>query len=223
MAALFVWFLIQISLNFLESTTYSCLSNSTCGCSLKPAIVTKIVGGEPADDDTWGWAVSIRSKNNHFCGGSLISDSLVLTAAHCFTSRNSLIDLTVTAGSRSLSTAKQQRFVSRVYTHQHYDIDTYENDIAVLNLTTPFTMNPSLSSICLPTSTMENQTNDTNVVAIGWGVLRENSQLVSNTLQQVTLNRVANTDYTCVGTIHNTTIQLCAGVSGNGKGIKRNK
>jgi trypsin len=219
MAVIFIWFLIQISLNFLESTNYSCLSNSTCGCSLKPAILTKIVGGEPAGDDTWGWAVSIRSRNKHFCGGSLISDSLVLTAAHCFASKSSMLDLSVTAGSRSLSIIQQQRSISKVYVHRYYDVVTYKNDIAVLSLSKPFNLkNSPLALICLPTSTTENQTNNTNVVAIGWGVLYERDVAVSETLQQVTLKKVANNDSTCKRTIHDTGVQFCAGVSDSRKG-----
>jgi transmembrane serine protease 2 len=220
MAVLFIWFLIQISLNSLESITYSCLSNSACGCSLKPAILTKIVGGEVAKEDTWGWAVSIRLRNTHICGGSLISPSLVLTAAHCFASKSTMSGLSVTAGSQDLSIIRQQRSISKVYIHRNYGnfLGVPMNDIAVLVLSSPFNMkNSPLALICLSTSTTEYNTNDTNVVAIGWGVTVTGGR-TPNILRQVTLQTVASNDSTCRPSIRNAEVQLCAGVSGDRKG-----
>ncbi len=62
---------------------YPCDPNAQCGCSLKPASLTRIVGGEEAGDGTWGWAVLLNIGNGGLCGGSIISDSWIITAAHC--------------------------------------------------------------------------------------------------------------------------------------------
>ena len=45
----------------------------------------KLVGAEPAEKDDWPWmaAMLYSDKNQQFCGGALISDRHVLTAAHC--------------------------------------------------------------------------------------------------------------------------------------------
>jgi secreted trypsin-like serine protease len=45
----------------------------------------KIVGGYPADKDKWPWMAAIvySDTNRQFCGGVLITDRHVLTAAHC--------------------------------------------------------------------------------------------------------------------------------------------
>jgi len=53
---------------------------SVCG---KPPKNTRIVGGEDAPAGSWPWQVSLHSIA-HFCGGSLINDQWVVTAAHCF-------------------------------------------------------------------------------------------------------------------------------------------
>lgn len=43
----------------------------------------KIVGGQDAGKSEFPWMVSITRRGNHFCGGTLISRSHVMTAGHC--------------------------------------------------------------------------------------------------------------------------------------------
>jgi secreted trypsin-like serine protease len=42
-----------------------------------------ITGGSPAARGQFPWQVALIIDNSVFCGGSLISDRWVLTAAHC--------------------------------------------------------------------------------------------------------------------------------------------
>ena len=43
----------------------------------------KIVGGFEAEEHEWPWIVALFIDDMWFCGGALISDEFVLTAAHC--------------------------------------------------------------------------------------------------------------------------------------------
>ena len=49
--------------------------------------IYRIVGGMEADKWEFPWLVSLQLKENgvneHYCGGSIISDNYILTAAHC--------------------------------------------------------------------------------------------------------------------------------------------
>lgn len=127
---------------------YSCSSNALCGCSSNPASVTRIVGGESAGTSTWGWAVSISINGNSLCGGSIISSTWIITAAHCL-SGVSASTVIVYAGSNSRFTG-QSRTAYRTFVHPSYVSDTKVNDIALIQLSTPLTMSSSVSSICIP-------------------------------------------------------------------------
>lgn len=61
--------------------------SGSCG---QPAIIprsSRIVGGEEATPGSWPWQVLLTSSStgtsSQFCGGSLLNDRWVLTAAHC--------------------------------------------------------------------------------------------------------------------------------------------
>jgi len=44
----------------------------------------RIAGGQPADPKEWPWmAALLREGTIQYCGGVLITDRHVLTAAHC--------------------------------------------------------------------------------------------------------------------------------------------
>lgn len=208
------------TLTAVAGVTYTCSANQACGCSLNSAVLNRIVGGESAGTDTWGWAVSIRSNNGHFCGGSLISPTLVITAAHCVISIRSISSLSINVGSRLLSMIRQQRRISSIYLPGNYNPNTFVNDIAVLRLSSPVDMTDrSVSLICLPSSnSSEYPPSGTAVVAVGWGTLVSGSRTPSETLQQVTLNAIPASQQACRSMVYNRQIQLCAGVQNGGKG-----
>lgn len=64
----------------------------TCGKRIstksEKSKIPKITGGEPADIIEFPWQVSIFHQGKHLCGGSILSEWWILTAAHCFTSKN---------------------------------------------------------------------------------------------------------------------------------------
>lgn len=213
-------FFLYTGLTAVATVTYECLSNTTCGCSMKPAILSRIIGGEQAENDSWGWAASISIGSSHICGGSLISSTLVLTAAHCLFSLTSLSRLRINLASNSLSTIGQQRSASNIYIHRDYNGQTLVNDIAIIRLSSEVDMtDPLISLICLPLniSTTYPPVNS-NVIAIGWGVLSIDSKAASDLLQQVTLQTTSNFASDCQQIINNYQFQFCAGVKQGGKG-----
>ncbi|XP_040067980.1 chymotrypsinogen B-like [Ixodes scapularis] len=66
------------------------LQNDNCGRRhLKNTVSERIVNGTMADPASWPWMVGLYNGNDTFyCGGVLISNQFVLTAAHCFRNEN---------------------------------------------------------------------------------------------------------------------------------------
>ena len=148
-----LWFLAILLLSIVDlshQTVYSCDLTASCGCSSQPVSTSRIVGGETAASGTWGWAVSISINGASLCGGSIISSSWVITAAHCV-SGSMASRITIYAGSNQRWVGTQTRTVSRVIVHSSYDSLNFVNDIALLQLASPLNMSdPNVRTICLP-------------------------------------------------------------------------
>ena len=71
--------------DFPKLLTWSFTDDHECGLSHAPARSGwRIVNGETAVHGAWPWQVSLKFYGNHFCGGSILDQYHVITAAHCF-------------------------------------------------------------------------------------------------------------------------------------------
>ncbi len=121
-----------------------------------------IIGGAEADPNKWPWMSSIRRKGSgtHFCGGSIIDQWWILTAAHCLHYEDSDILLPVEAfkvvvGDHLTTTvqpSEREYFPQRFLLHEDYNRTTLDNDIALIELTEAIEYNEVIAPVCLPTS-----------------------------------------------------------------------
>ncbi|XP_066475830.1 coagulation factor X-like [Tiliqua scincoides] len=111
----------------------------------------RIVGGSFCRPGECPWQVQIQTKRGYgFCGGSLISRQWVLTAAHCL---DTVIPHQVTVGDfdkHQRERDEQKVGVQRYQQHPQYNPENYNNDIALIQLTSSVAFSQNVFPICLP-------------------------------------------------------------------------
>ena len=94
----------------------------------------RIVGGQDAPADLFPHQVSLQTRSGfHYCGGSVIDDDWILTAAHCVDG-SWPGDIRVESGITELSDFGEKRRVDEIVVHPDYDSWSQDNDIALLRL-----------------------------------------------------------------------------------------
>uniref|UniRef100_A0A8C4PK43 tryptase n=1 Tax=Equus asinus asinus TaxID=83772 RepID=A0A8C4PK43_EQUAS len=134
----------------------------------------RIVGGMPAPEAKWPWQVSLQVDDNHICGGSLITNWWVLTAAHCIFGH---LEYTVKMGDVKVTHTSEMAVkvpVRDIVIHRDYTtFGLIENDIALALLALPMNYSSHIQPICLPEKTFM-VPGETECWVTGWGSLREN-------------------------------------------------
>ncbi|XP_061613076.1 polyserase-2 isoform X2 [Phyllopteryx taeniolatus] len=74
----------------------------------------RIVGGMDASDGAWPWQVSVQKDAGHVCGGSIITENWILSAAHCFPNPSDLSSYIVYAGWYYLNNVNPHHSAHRV-------------------------------------------------------------------------------------------------------------
>ncbi|XP_020711972.2 transmembrane protease serine 9-like [Athalia rosae] len=128
----------------------------------------KIVGGTATTINNYPYLVSIIYNKEHVCGGSLISNQWILTAAHCIDGlKTSLFNVRVGSTYRTkggtLVTA-----ISSIVTHELYDDDSYDYDVGLIRLASALTLSNAVKTVILPSSTYT-VADRTSCAIAGWG------------------------------------------------------
>lgn len=120
----------------------------------KPRITPRIYGGHLAEAHQFPFIASVQVKNRHnvfvhVCGGTILSNSMVLTAAHCTQSkgRNAEIYRVFVGGNEKFD--GQEFGVNRFIPHPFYISTFLKNDLMFIELKTPIEFSKFIQPIPL--------------------------------------------------------------------------
>lgn len=149
-----------------------------------------IIGGESTKIESYPYQISIQQEVNgvyyHGCGGSIISDNYVLTAAHCLKSFQPQ-DLKVRAGASFYKEGGSLHQVESFVLHRDYDASGAPvHDIAVIRVEPPFKFDETRQPIELFGADDVAKSGAPGIVT-GWGLMSPNALEFPDQLQVVTV------------------------------------
>ncbi|XP_032524095.2 venom serine protease-like [Danaus plexippus] len=179
--------------------TVTAQASSTCSCGYRNVQSLKesyIVGGEETRPNEYPMMAGIVyvGENTIKCGAVIIDNGYVLTAAHCVVGKN-LGELAVVVGEHDVSTGADspslQVFrVASVIIHPQFNSDTYDNDIAIIQIYGSIVYSQTVGPVCLPFKFINDDFTGSKVTILGWGTTFPGGP-TSNVLRKVDVNVVS--------------------------------
>ncbi|VVC38435.1 Proteinase, regulatory CLIP domain,Peptidase S1A, chymotrypsin family,Serine proteases, trypsin family [Cinara cedri] len=199
----------------------------------------KIVGGNVVELGFWPWMVALGYQSYYkntgvthwLCGGTLISDRYVLTAAHCTADTTYRKLVTARLGDLDLNpdipddATPLDVPVERIITHAEYNSQSFTNDISLVKLNTTVTFTNFIQPICLPILPDMSSTKllNTKPFVAGWGrttATAFESKTLNTELMEVRVNVMNNVECKQAYTREKSMIDdrvICAGYQPGGK------
>lgn len=168
-------------------------SPAPCRCGERKQ--TRIVGGEEAKINEFRMMVGLVdiSIRQIKCGGALISNRHVLTAAHCIANQRT-DNIGVIVGEHDVSSgtesAAQGYVVQRFIIHPLFTASNYDYDVAIVETTKEITFSDIVGPACLPFKFVNTNFTGLKVTILGWGTLFPGGP-TSNVLRKVDLDIIS--------------------------------
>nr|XP_020763806.1 transmembrane protease serine 12 [Odocoileus virginianus texanus] len=180
---------------------------------------SRIVGGTEAQTGAWPWLVSLQIQSGryraHVCAGSLVKNRWVLTAAHCTKDATNPVMWRAVIGTNNIkgSEPHSKRIkVNAIIVHPDFNVESYDNDIALFYLKKAVRYNNYIQPICLPFGVFQRLNKNTTCFISGWGRTKEEGN-ATNELHEAEVHYISrsfcNSEMSYGGIVPNTS--FCAG------------
>ncbi|XP_052891107.1 serine protease 27-like [Anopheles moucheti] len=170
--------------------------SSTQRCGKRKVVNFLIVNGKESKDGYWPWHAAIFHHNYltsvYACGGTILSQNAVLTAAHCVMTTNGIIArkrVIVQVGRNRLGVATkrvEEHEAFELIVHPGYNGNDFQHDIALIKLATDITYTNYIQPICL-----WNRGEDLHTIIGSWGTVigfgLDENDTVSQTLREASV------------------------------------
>ncbi|CAH0721518.1 unnamed protein product, partial [Brenthis ino] len=174
----------------------------------------RIVGGQTTTIENVPYQVHLllqKGNNYYACGGSIISQNYILTAAHCL---SGITRAYIRTGSTQASIGGTLYTSTNFTQHPNYNPNTIDYDVGILSPSTPITLDDKTQVVRLADSG-DAINSGTPVIVSGWGATSEGGAS-SDTLMAVEVPTVSNDE--CRKKYRSLTERMfCAGVPQGGK------
>ncbi|XP_023346672.1 chymotrypsin-like elastase family member 2A [Eurytemora carolleeae] len=162
---------------------------------------SRIINGEPTEPHRYPWMVAIFFINEngmpqYICGGSLINNQFILTAAHC-TYDYSKENLLLSISEHNITKPDGESITNfcEIINHPYWS-NVFEKgfDISLIKLCQPIVFTETLSPVCLPSiQDLGNEFENMEAIVAGWGLTSEESDR-TNVLMEVKVKTMSNAD-----------------------------
>ncbi|XP_053600595.1 trypsin-2-like isoform X2 [Plodia interpunctella] len=173
-----------------------------------PVSEDRIVGGTEAEIEDHPYQVSFIVNNSYFCGGIIISENYIMTAAHC--AQN--VDPTTVVLRAGSAWRKNGTVIpiASVTPHPEYDNPPFDKDVAVMKTVLPMTFDETMQPIALP-EREEPVDEGMTLIASGWGRMMQGAPTIPERLMEVEIPVVSY--FRCMLVYYSvlTRNMLCAG------------
>ncbi|XP_041694526.1 proproteinase E-like [Coregonus clupeaformis] len=167
-----------------------------CGMPTYEPVVSRVVNGEDAKPYSWPWQISLQylsdSNYYHTCGGTLIAKNWVLTAGHCISDHRTYRVVLGEYDLTQMDENEQIKEVETIVVHPGWNDNCLScgDDVALIKLASPATLNDKVHTSCLPPSG-DILTHNYHCYISGWGRIYTAGPLAKK-LQQALLPVVAH-------------------------------
>ncbi|XP_041592656.1 transmembrane protease serine 12 isoform X3 [Vulpes lagopus] len=171
------------------------------GCGIAPLADalkgSRIIGGTAAQIGAWPWVVSLQIQSGrilaHICGGSLVKNNWVLTAAHCTKDARDPLMWRAVIGTNNINVHhpySKKIKVKAIIIHPGFNLETFVNDIALFHLKKAVRYNEYIQPICLPFDIFQKLDQNTKCFISGWGRTEEEGN-ITDVLQEAEVHYIS--------------------------------